>query len=164
LWYVLIGDQQSYFTVPLNPAVTNKPARTNTAASISEPSWPLLPDVPRSSISTNGAGKPGMIAELSVPEEAEAARVVLSQIVKDLKQQPLFSKVDLLPEELKRGIVDPKVTIPDKDFVLELDFAQTDFLQPVAPRKPPPTGRFPRHSSSRPASGNEQETTSPVSP
>jgi hypothetical protein len=165
-WFALMGDQQSYFTAPLNPGVTNKTARTNMVANANEHSLPLL-GVPRLPFAgTNGSpAKPGMIAELCVPEEAEAARVTLSQVVKDLKQQPLFSRVDLLSDDQKRNIVDPKVIIPDKDFVLVLDFAQTDFLQPVVPKKAPLGPRTsPRRSSARPGSGSESETASQISP
>jgi hypothetical protein len=82
-------------------------------------------------LTNSSPAKPGLIAELSVPEEPEAARVALSQIVKELKQQKLFSKVDLLSEDLRRNLADPKVTIPERDFVLSLDFAETEFQRPL---------------------------------
>jgi len=80
-------------------------------------------------LTNSSPAKPGLIAELCVPEEAETARVALSQIVKELKQQKLFSKVDLLSDDLRRNLADPKVTITDRDFVLSLDFSQTEFQQ-----------------------------------
>ena len=65
---------------------------------------------------------------------------VRRQLVDELKEQRLFSKVDLLSDDLRRNLADPKVTIPDRDrdFVLTLDFAVTDFEQPPSPRKPLP--------------------------
>ena len=71
-----------------------------------------------------------------MPEEPEAARVALSQIVKELKQQKLFSKVDLLSDDLRRSLADPKVTVADRDFVLSLDFAETDFQQSLRKKSP----------------------------
>jgi len=57
-------------------------------------------------------------------------------LVNNLKQQLLFSKVDLLSDDLRRSLSDPKVTVPDRYFVLALDFAQTDFQQPIRLKKP----------------------------
>ena len=83
--------------------------------------------------------KPGLIAELCVPEDADSARRVRRQLVDELKEQKLFSKVDLLSDDLKRNLADVKVVIPDRDFVLALDFAETEFQQPLPPRKPLPS-------------------------
>jgi hypothetical protein len=101
--------------------------------------WPLLPGIPRSPTSGTNAfpAKAGMIAELSFAEDPEAARVTLSQIVKDLKQQSIFSRVDLLSDDLRRPIADPKTILADRDFVLVLDFAETDFLLPTGAKKAP---------------------------
>ena len=70
----------------------------------------------------------------------EASRQVLSELVNGWKQQPMFSKVDLLSEDLRRNLADPKVVVPERHYVLSLDFAETDFQQPVRPNKPPPRG------------------------
>lgn len=134
LWYVLLADQQSYFMQPALTA-TNRPGRTNLLADIidrplsaatllpvsSGPGWPTNTTV----------GKPGLIAELCVPEDPESARSVLSQLVNKLKEQPYFSKVDLLSDDLRRSLSDPKLVIPERHFVLALDFAATDFQMPV---------------------------------
>src|SRR5207237_9375572 len=80
--------------------------------------------------------KPGLIAELCVPEDPEGARALLRQLVNDLKQQPLFSKVDLLSDDLRQNLADPKVIIPDRHFVLALDFAETDFQPGPRMKKP----------------------------
>jgi hypothetical protein len=137
LWYVLLADQQTYFSA-YPPSLGSTNAQTNLVATMAERLTRLF-GAP--ALGTNAsAAKPGLIAELCVPEEPEAARVALSQIVKELKQQKLFSKVDLLSDDLRRNLADPKVTITDRDFVLSLDFAETDFQQSLrkkGPRSPP---------------------------
>jgi len=88
--------------------------------------------------STNlSPAKAGFIAELCIPEDADGARRVRLELVDQLKQQRLFSKVDLVSGDLLRNLADSKVVVPDRDFVLALDFAATEFQQPLPPRKPP---------------------------
>lgn len=126
-WYVLLSDQQSYFSVPpASLTSTNKPARTNTVA-ITIPERGSASALASNLVSS----RPGFIAELCVPEDAETARAVLSRVVNELKQQPVFSKVDLLSDDLRRSMAEPKVILPERDFVLALDFAATDFQQPL---------------------------------
>jgi hypothetical protein len=124
-WYVLMADQQSYFST----SATNRTARTNTTTGPigrdSEPSF-AVDSVP---------GKPGLIVELCVPEDSEGARRVLSQIVNDLKERSLFNKVDLLSDDLRRNLADPKVIIPERHFALSLDFAATEFQPPSPGRR-----------------------------
>jgi hypothetical protein len=134
-WYVLIADQQSYFTLPLTLNSTNTPGKTNLVASTaaSSPfgpagnSWTLqnypLP------------ARPGFIAELCIPEEAETARRSLDQIVGELQQKRLFLRADLLSEDLRRALADPKVVIPERQFVLHLDFAETEFLKAASGKR-----------------------------
>ena len=137
-WYVLLADQQSYFSQAPALLSTNRPAKTNLlGASIDVPRLGSvlahqLPGAP-----TNGApAKPGYIAELCVPGDADASRQMLSELVYGLKQERLFSKVDLLSDDLRRNLADPKVTVTDRNFVLSLDFAETDFQQPARWRRP----------------------------
>jgi hypothetical protein len=84
---------------------------------------------------------------------------VLSEVVNGLKQQRLFSKVDLLSDDLRRSLSDPKVTVPERNYVLALDFAETDFLQPARLKKPglqtprPNMKRAPRSSSTKSETG-----------
>jgi hypothetical protein len=99
-------------------------------------------------LTNSSPAKPGLIAELCVPEGPEAARVTLSQIVKELKQQKLFSKVDLLSDDLRRNLADPKVTIADRDFVLSLDFAETEFNQSLRKKGPRNSPRATSRSTS----------------
>jgi Tfp pilus assembly PilM family ATPase len=127
LWYVLLADQQSYFSA-YPPLLGSTNAQTNIVMTMAERLTRLF-GAPPLGLTNSSPAKPGLIAELCVPEEAETARVALSQIVKELKQQKLFSKVDLLSDDLRRNLADPKVTITDRDFVLSLDFSQTEFQQ-----------------------------------
>jgi hypothetical protein len=152
---VLLTDQQSYFSQPLSLLSTNRFAKTNLLSSPLEPPR-LGPMVVRPLLAalTNGSpARAGFIAELCVPGDAEASRQVLSDLVYGLKQQRLFSKVDLLSDDLRRNLADPKVTISERDYVLALDFAETDFQQPVRWRKssPPNPGRVPSKRAVRQA-------------
>jgi hypothetical protein len=169
-WYVLLADQQSYFNAPRLLASTNKSLAVTTVTNtvltnLASPPAPLLSvlaDPPL--LGTNiSPAKPGLIAELSVPEDAEAARIVLSQLVRELKQQKLFSKVDLLSDDLRRSLADPKVIIPDRDYVLALDFALTDFQPTARARKvgPSANSRTPTKRGAHPASPSS-ETSDPA--
>jgi len=137
-WYVLLADQQSYFSQPPALLSTNRPAKTNLLSSVLEPPHPgFLASPGYPAALTNAAlAKPGYIAEVCVPGDPEATRQALSELVNGLKQQRLFSKVDLLSDDLRRSLADPKVITPERDFVLALDFAETDFLQPARTKKP----------------------------
>jgi hypothetical protein len=145
-WYVLIADQQSYFTQPLPQPTTNKVSKIGPLSfNPLGGSWLAAtnPYPPH----------PGLIAELCIPGEAEAARRLLGQIVTELQRQHLFAKVDLLSEDLRRGLADTNVVIPDRQFVLALDFAETDFLKSSAGKHIPGLSpRTPRRAA-RPVPG-----------
>ena len=129
-WFVVVADQQSYFSAPLPPPSANRPARTNITVNLPDRS-------PAPGTATNiSLAKPGLIAELSVPEDAEHARRMLSELVGELRKSKLFSKADLLSDDLRRNIADPKVVLPERHFVLSLDFAETDYQQPVKIKAP----------------------------
>lgn len=136
-WYVLLADQQSYFTMPPALSSTNRPAKTNLigAALEAAQATPLALRPFPSALTNASPARPGLIAELCVPGDAETARQGLSELVNSLKQQLLFSKVDLLSDDLRRSLAEPKVTIPDRYFVLALDFSQTDFQEPIRPKR-----------------------------
>ncbi len=142
-WYALFADQQTYFRAPILSS-TNKAAGTNLFAKellagfASGPVPVALTNVP--------PGTRGFIAELCVPEDPETARGILSELVSALNQQPLFARVDLLPDDQRRSLADPKVIIPDRHFALELDLAATEFEQALPLKKPPG-----RRGSSTPA-------------
>jgi Tfp pilus assembly PilM family ATPase len=160
-WFVLLADQQSYFSQAPALLSTNRPAKTNLLVSVGEPVRPgLFASHAYPAALTNAAlAKPGFIAELCVPGDAEGSRQALSELVNGLKQQRLFSKVDLLSDDLRRSLADPKVTILERDFVLALDFAETDFLQPARAKKTSVSGpRGPVKRIVRPASWTEPET------
>jgi len=146
-WYVLIADQQSYFTQPLPVISTNKAATNGVTA----PGSSILPGfLPGSwAMWTNiSLAKPGVIAELCIPEEDEAARRLLGQIVNELQHQRLFAIADRLAEDQRRALADPKVVIPDREFVLRLDYSDTDF-QKSSPAKRAltiPSGRSSRRA------------------
>lgn len=150
-WFVLLADQQSYFSQPPALLLTNRPVRTSLfGATIDLTRAALLPfRTPAPALTNVLPGRLGFIAELCVPGEAEAARRVISEVVNGLKKQPLYSKVDLLSDDLRRSLADPKVVVPDRQFVVALDFAGTDYQQPL-PAKKPPTGTRPK----RPARPN----------
>jgi len=157
-WFVLMADQQSYFSVP----ATNRPGRTNAPAAPAGREAEALfaaiwPDI--------SPAKPGLIAELCIPEDSEGARRVLSQIVNDLKEWSLFNKVDLLSDDLRRNLADPKVIVPERHFALSLDFAATEFIQSPAVRRPrlSDAGGTSTKSARRPAAEGSElgGTTSP---
>jgi len=156
-WYVLIADQQSYFSLPLPAPSTNKVNRIGPL--------PFNP-VGGSWLAATNPYPPhsGLIAELCIPGEAEAARRLLGQIVTELQHQHLFAKVDLLSEDLRRGLAEPKVVIPDRQFVLALDFAETDFLKTHSGRRG--SSGLPARSSrraARPTSSGMESTDKPSS-
>jgi len=136
LWFVLLADQQSYFTQPLPALGTNQPGSTN------PPPPPRFPSLVVTNlfgmVFTNPSpAKAGFIAELCIPEEPEGARRTLGQLVNDLKQDPLFAKVDSLSDDLRRPLADPSVILPDRYFALSLDLADTELQRPGPPRRRP---------------------------
>ena len=48
----------------------------------------------------------------------------------------MFERVDLLSEDLRRSLADPKVILPERHFALALDFATTEFQTAAAPTIP----------------------------
>ena len=162
LWFVLLADQQSYFSRPPTLTSTNRPAKTNLLSTLLEPLGPGPIGLRPATLTNVSLAKPGFIAELCVPGEAEAARAIISDLVKDLKEKPLFSKADLLSDDQRRNVADPKLVVPERDYVLYLDFAQTEFQQPVRiKRTAPPRG--PRRTA-RPAAPAESGDSVSVTP
>ncbi len=153
-WYVLLADQQSYFSQPPALLSTNRPVRTNLLGGpIDFPRLgPIAVRLPLAALTNAAPARPGFIAELCVPGNAEASRQMLSELVNELKQQRLFSKVDLLSDDLRRSLADAKVTVADRNFVLALDFAETDFQQPARWKRPATLG--PLRPSKRAARSN----------
>ncbi|HTL17491.1 MAG TPA: cell division protein FtsA, partial [Patescibacteria group bacterium] len=95
-WYLLLADQQSYFSQPPSLLATNRlSTKTNLVAGTNEIPrlGPLVVRPPASVLTNTAPARPGFIAELCVPGDAEASRQALSELVNSLKQQRLFSKV-----------------------------------------------------------------------
>jgi Tfp pilus assembly PilM family ATPase len=142
LWWVLVVDQPSYFAQPPTLAGTNKPAAPTESEFAA-----------RRRDATNAApARPGLIAELCVPEDADTARATLSLVVNSLKKAPVFARVDLLSEDIRRSLADPKVIFPGSHFALALDFATTEFQAAAAAKKSrtPPPGRLPPNALTNP--------------
>lgn len=167
-WYVLLADQQSYFSQAPAVLLTNRPARSNLLGIAIEPLHSTLPAFRASSsgLTNPPVAKPGFIAELSVPGDAESSRQTISELVNQLKRFPLYSKVDLLSDDLRRNLADSKVTLTDRDFVLSLDFSDLDFQQPLPIKRPAPGTRLKRSNRSAwgPPDAGQGVTQNPVVP
>lgn len=164
-WCVVLADQYSYFSQRPALLLTNRPARTNLFGSTADLAYGgLLPFRPPAPAVTNvSPAKPGFIVELCVPGEAEAARRLISEVVNGLKRQPLFSKADLLSDDLRRNLADPKVVVPDRQFVLALDFAGTDFQQAL-PLKKTAAGLRPKRTAHPVSPADSGDTVFPPMP
>lgn len=130
-WYVLLGDPQTYFTHPLPapPPGTNAPGATNPPAPPSRPTGVAA-------ASTNPPPtRPGFIAELCIAEPGVSARQTLGQVINDLRRESLFGKVDLLSEDLRRPLADPKLLLPDRHFAVALEFADTELTRAATARR-----------------------------
>jgi broad specificity phosphatase PhoE len=122
-WFVSFGDAASYAAgTTLPEPVTNRPPASPAPAAAPVPGSP--------------PSRREFIAELCIPSDGEAARRILSQVVADLKQSALFNRVDALPPERKRTIVDPRVVISNHVFAVSMQLAGEELSPPVglAPR------------------------------
>jgi hypothetical protein len=105
-WFVLFADPKSYFTA--RPwGETNPPPPS--ATPIAAPPF-----------------HKGFITELCLPEQGDAMRQSLSQLVENLKQSSLFKNVDSLPADRRRNLVDPAVLLPE-NFTLVLELPDDPF-------------------------------------
>jgi Tfp pilus assembly PilM family ATPase len=117
-WFVLFADPTSYFT-----------ARP----------WGETNSPPPSSTPTNYLALPhGFITEVCLPEQGEAMRRSLSQLVSDLKQSQLFQNVDSLAADRRRNLVDPSVLLPEH-FTLVLELPPDRFPAPNPAANPKPS-------------------------
>jgi Tfp pilus assembly PilM family ATPase len=121
LWYVLFADQASYFS----GSTAASPATNAPSVFLSE------------GISTNAAMLPvtnGYVAELCFSKEGETMRTALSELVDQLKQEPLFRRVDTLSSDLRKNLVDPKLMVSNRYFALAIDLVENEFQTPSVPR------------------------------
>jgi Tfp pilus assembly PilM family ATPase len=146
-WYVLFADQQSYFNTP----VAGAPDTLTTNSFIG----PLLtPSEITVAPATNRlVARAGFVAELCIPEEGEAMRSTLSQIVAALKQNPRFKNVDSVPTEQRRPVADPKSLLPEHHFALYLELATNQFQHALLPSSnaPPAAPKTPAWMTPAPA-------------
>ena len=143
-WYVLFADQQSYFTQPLATAPTNVVAVTNPP--------PVGTTELLAGAATNPPpAKPGFIAELCVPEDADSARKTFSQLVDNLKRDALFSKVDSLSTDLRRSLADPSLVLTNRHFALAFELADTELQRPIPARRRLPSASLTNLISRPPA-------------
>lgn len=117
-WYVLLADQQSYASgSTLPPPAVDELAVGNTNA-------------PALATPTNAAV---FIAELCIPGDGDKALKTLSDLVADLKKETLFRRVDSLPSNQRRNLVDAKALVPDRHFSLFLELAEVGLERPGPP-------------------------------
>lgn len=139
-WGVLIADQQSYFAAAPAAAATNKPPGLEGEFASA-----------RREATNASPARPGLVAELCVPADLDAARSTLSAVVNNLKRAPVFERVDVLSEDLRRSLADSKVLVPDRHFALVLDFAATQFVASASSKiRPAPAARPPGNPASAP--------------
>ncbi len=149
-WCVLLADQDCYArgtTLPI--VVTNRFGLTNT----------VMP-------SDDGLVKPTFVVELCVPAQGEQALKVVSEVVAELKQDPLFSRVDSVPSLQRRAWVDAKVLIPDRHFALTVELADLEWRALFQNAELPETRTGTTNAPRRPFFGPpaRPRTNPPVSP
>ncbi len=104
---VLLADSDSYSRgTTLPPVITNRLSITNT-----------LP------LGDESLAKPAFTFELCVPAQGDRTLKTVSDVVTDLRKDPLFSRVDSVPASQRRALVDAKVLIPDRHFAVTVDLA-----------------------------------------
>lgn len=144
-WYVLFADAARYEAGTSGLAQVSGPGAADRRASL-----PLNPPP-----ATNDAPAPApaplreFIAELCIPLEGEALRRVLSDVAANLKQNVLFQRVDALPDERRRDLVDPQVAVSNRVFSLALEVAGRELPppRPLIPRGKPAPDRTPRRAA-----------------
>lgn len=115
-WCSIVGDQSTYFSSP--GGLTNAPA----------PDW-------SAGRGTNvAAGKYAIVADVCLPENGEAMRKTLNQLVSHLRQSPVFRNVDTLATNRSQAWLEGKLTVPEHHFALTLELAETEFQHPLSER------------------------------
>ncbi|MGC8887338.1 MAG: hypothetical protein ACP5MG_09295 [Verrucomicrobiia bacterium] len=124
MWFVLFADEQTYFSAPPISS-TNEPPQTNVMVFIG-------PQLPMAELTATNKVfvRPGFVAEVCIPEEGEAMRKTLSQLVTALKQDARFKNVDTIPNEQRRLLADQRTILPEKHFAIFMELATNEF-QPL---------------------------------
>lgn len=105
-WMVLFADSLSYLEGTTAPqSSTNQPA-------------PGL-----AQLHLNPGRRTEFVTEVCIPQQGEPARRILSQFVLSLKGLGVFERVDELPTERKREIVDPRVIISNQVYGVSMEMA-----------------------------------------
>ena len=129
VWYALFADTETYVSMP-EIALTNAvEGATNAQGVAPEPAASAAtPAVEVAGEEPDG----GFIAVATVPGEMEAVRATVGRLVEDLNRNPLFAHVDLLSADRRRMLVDPKVVVPDRHFVISIRMEENVFREPVS--------------------------------
>ncbi len=142
-WYLLFADQKTYFESQ-PPGETNPPAISGDGLAVFE-----------NSVRTNQwSTRPMFIAELCIPEAGTNTLLSLSQVVTNLRSVPLFRNVDTLSPGLRRELVDPKLRLPNRHFVLTMELPENEFQRPVIY---PPQPLLPSPGLSKPVARTFQQ-------
>lgn len=126
-WLLLFADALTYRTGSTQPKLpTNAP--------------PAIPAAALTPAPTNAQ----FVAEICIPQEGDRSRRILNQFVSDLKRNPLFARVDVLPPERKRNLVDPRVYVTNRVFAVSLEIAMPAVSNANDPSRRPAASREPR--------------------
>lgn len=137
-WYLLFADSASYANCPIAvPPGTNAPAATN-----------LIAMPPAATLTNLAPARREFVAELCIPQDGDEARRILNQVVTDLKQSKLYSKVDALPPERKRNLVDARVILTNHVFAVAMEVSSTG-APPVSATAPERPARTPASRESK---------------
>jgi hypothetical protein len=133
-WFVLLADEPSYSAGSNNfkaaPPVRGPSERVGPLSGV---------------IATNAVPiARTFVAEVCLVPQGEKMRQELSDLVSELKRNPLFRNVDVLPAERRRELVATNLIFPERHFALELDLTETELLPPVPLPRLNPTNREPR--------------------
>lgn len=138
---VLFADQISYGAAPLWVATNPPPtAPTGTNAPAEAPPAASPPPAATSPFAAEIPFRPrdGYIVELCLPEQGDARRRMLSEIVGRMKLSPLYRNVDSLADDRRRRLVNPQVLLPEGSVALELEAADNPFERKDALTNRPP--------------------------
>lgn len=126
VWFLLLADGKSYFsesTLPPRPAESARPSRGSGIFRQTEE--PVETE-------RSGSGWNRFILELTVPGEGRETHEILRDVVSVLTSDNIFRSVDTLPAVERRELVDPSVTLPRRNFALNLELIPSQPPLPAA--------------------------------